>query len=184
MNTGPSPTPSRTTFRNLPACSIYRLNRPLRESFTSRNLPIPPLPAYIKLPRIAVQRDAPMPLLSCGTFAMSTTLRLLLGGIPPHTLPTQFITRGRMLTLHRALLKWLIHDKSPDLWHGGCLHQGIHPPHGTNTCPLGCISIAAAHLLPRGRDSTYFRLRHSFAQEAYPTLAGKGTPPTRSAMIP
>ena len=66
----------------------FRLHKALRESFTSRNLPIPPLPTYRKLPRIAVQRDAPRSLLSCGTFAMSTTLHLLLGGIPPHTLPS------------------------------------------------------------------------------------------------
>jgi len=84
------------------------LHRALRESFTSRNLPVPPLPAYRKLPRIAVQRDAPRPLWFCGTFAMSTTLHLLIGDIPPHTLPTQFITREHMLTLHKALLEWLI----------------------------------------------------------------------------
>ncbi len=37
----------------------FRLHRSLRESFTSHNLPTPPLPAYRKLPRIAIQRDAP-----------------------------------------------------------------------------------------------------------------------------
>ncbi len=40
----------------------FRLHIALRESFTSRNLPIPPLPAYRSLPRIAIQRDAPRPL--------------------------------------------------------------------------------------------------------------------------
>ena len=92
-----------------------RLQRALRESFISRNLPISPLPAYRRLPKIAVQRDAPRPLWSCGTIAMSTTLHLLLGGIPPHTLPTQFITRECMLTLHRALLEWMIQGIAPDL---------------------------------------------------------------------
>jgi hypothetical protein len=65
-----------------------KLHRALRGSFTSRNLPIPPVPAYRQLPRISIQRDAPRPLWSCGTFAMSTTLHLLLGGIPPQYLPT------------------------------------------------------------------------------------------------
>ena len=129
----------------------HKPHRALRESFTSRNLPIPPLPRYRQLPRIAIQRDAPRPLWSCGTFAMSTTLHLLLGGLPPHTLPTQFITREHMLTLHKALLEWLIQGRPPNLWQGGCLHRGIHPPPGTYTGPHDCIGIAAANLLPRGK---------------------------------
>jgi len=40
----------------------YKLHRALMESFTSRNLPIPPLPVYRQLLRIAIQREAPMPL--------------------------------------------------------------------------------------------------------------------------
>ena len=113
----------------------FRLHRALRESFTSRKLPIPPLPTYRMLPRIAIQRDAPGPLWSCGTFAMFATLRLLLGGIPPHTLPREFITRIHMLPLHKALLEWLIQGSPPDLWQGGCLQRGIPPPLGTHTSP-------------------------------------------------
>jgi hypothetical protein len=40
----------------------FWLHKALRESFTVRNLPIPPLPAYRKLPKIAVQQNAPIPL--------------------------------------------------------------------------------------------------------------------------
>jgi len=60
-----------------------KLHRALRESFSSRNLPTPPLPSYRQFPKIAIQRNAPWPLWSCGTFAVSITLHLLLGGIPP-----------------------------------------------------------------------------------------------------
>jgi len=38
-----------------------KLHKALRESFTYRNLPTLPLPAYRQLPRIAIQRDAPGP---------------------------------------------------------------------------------------------------------------------------
>jgi len=41
--------------------------------------------------------------------------------------------------------------QTPDLWRGGCLHRGLHPPPGTYTGPHGCISIAAANLLSRGQ---------------------------------
>jgi hypothetical protein len=99
----------------------FRLRRALRESFTSRNLQIPPVPVYRSLPRKAIQRDASRDPWSCGTFAMSTTLHLLLGGIPPHTLPTQFITMEHMLALHGALLEWLLQSNPLDLWRGGCL---------------------------------------------------------------
>jgi hypothetical protein len=126
----------------------FRLDRALRGSFTSRNLPIPPLPAYRSLPRIAIQRDAPRPLWSCGTFALSSTLHLLLGSIPPRTLPTQFITREHMLALHRALLEWLIQGNPLDLSRGGCLHRGIHPLRGHTQAPT-----AASASPPR----TYFR---------------------------
>jgi hypothetical protein len=129
----------------------YKLHRALRESFTSHNFPIPPLPAYRKLPMIAVQRDAHRPLWSYGTFAMSTTLHLLLGGSPPHTLPTLLMTLEHMLALHIALLEWLIRGTPPSLWNMGCLNRGILPPRGTYTGPHECISIAAANLLPKGQ---------------------------------
>jgi hypothetical protein len=59
-----------------------KFHRALRKSVTSRNLPILPLPVYRQLPRIAIQRDAPRSLWSCGTLAVSITLRLLLGSYP------------------------------------------------------------------------------------------------------
>jgi hypothetical protein len=107
----------------------YKLHRALRESFTSRTLLISPLPAYRQLLRIAIQRDAPRPLWPCGTFAMPTTLHLLLGGIPPHSLPTHFITREYMLAMHRALLKWLIHGTPPPI-------SGIGVASIGGSCPL------------------------------------------------
>jgi len=53
----------------------FKIHRALRESFTSRNLPTSPLHTYRQLPRLR-------PLWSYGTFAVFTTLHLLLGGIP------------------------------------------------------------------------------------------------------
>ena len=85
-----------------------QLHDALHESFHFRGLPTPPLPTFRSLPQIAIQRDNPRSLWSCGTFAMSTTLHILSGGTPPHSLPTQFITRDDMMALHRALLGWLI----------------------------------------------------------------------------
>jgi hypothetical protein len=38
----------------------------------------------------------------------------------------------------------------PDLWQGGCLHRGLRPPLGTYIGPHGCVSIAAANILPKG----------------------------------
>ena len=73
-----------------------KLHRALRESLTFRNLPIPPLPEYRQLPKIAIQWDSPRPLWSCGTFAMSTTLHLLLGGIPPPTPSLPNLSHGNM----------------------------------------------------------------------------------------
>jgi hypothetical protein len=71
-------------------------------------------------------------------------------GQTPHSLLTQFITRGHMMALHRALLEWLIQGSPPDLWTRGCLNQGILPPQGACTGPYDCLNIAAANLLPKG----------------------------------
>ena len=83
----------------------HKLYRDLRESFHASNLPVPPLPPYKQLPRIAIQNDAPRPLWSCGTIAMCTTLNLLLGNEHPHTMPVNCITRGHIIALQQALLK-------------------------------------------------------------------------------
>ena len=88
-----------------PHCMKTKMHRALRESFNSRNIHIPALPPHRQLPRNAVQKDAPIFPWSCGTFAMSTTSHLLLGGRPPHLLPAQYITRDHMMPLHRALFK-------------------------------------------------------------------------------
>jgi len=45
----------------LPPSMQYTLHRALRESFNSRNIPIPALPPYRQLPRIAIYRDVPLP---------------------------------------------------------------------------------------------------------------------------
>ncbi len=85
-----------------------KLHSALRKSFISRNLPVPPLPQYKQSPRIDIQMDAPLPLWSCGTIAMCTTLHLLLGVSHPHELYESYTTKAHMLSLHRALLEWLI----------------------------------------------------------------------------
>jgi hypothetical protein len=85
-----------------------QLHNALHESFISRGLHLPTLPQYIQVERIAVRNDPPLPAWSCGTFAMSTTLHLLLGDKHSHEMPPTSITRGHMLTLHNALLNWLL----------------------------------------------------------------------------
>ncbi len=127
MTIGPSWTPSGI-FRIHPlACMQSKLHAAVSESFRARNLPIPTLPKYKQAPRLAVEHGAPRPAWSCGTIAMCTTLHLLLGDRHPHELPGLHIIRTRMLTLHRALLEWLIAGTPPALWQIGCLHQDIHP---------------------------------------------------------
>ncbi len=85
-----------------------QLHNALKESFFERGFAHPTLPPYMRLDRIAIQDDDPLPPWSCGTFAMSTTLHLLLGNKHPHAMPSQFITREHMIALHRALLRWLL----------------------------------------------------------------------------
>ena len=82
-----------------------QLHNALRDSFFLRGFPPPALPPYKRLKRIVIQDDAPLPAWSRGTFAMSTTLHLLLGDKHPHELPNGCITRKHMLALHKALLK-------------------------------------------------------------------------------
>ncbi len=123
----------------------------LCESFRARNLPNPTLPQYKQVPRISVQQDAPRPAWSCGTITMCTTLHLLLGDRLPHELPGQYITRDNMLTLHKALLEWLILGTPPAMWQIACIHQDIHRPIQAHTCPYSLLSIAAAASLPKGQ---------------------------------
>ena len=107
----------------------------MRDFFHNQNLSIPDLPRYIQLPRIVVQRDAPRPAWSCGTFAMCNALHLVLGNKHPHELPGGYITGAHLKVLHRALLEWLLAGSPPALWTIGCLNQDIHPPHLAHTGP-------------------------------------------------
>ncbi len=82
---------------------------------------------------------------------MCTTLHLLLGDWHPHELPDHHITRTHMLTIHRALLEWLIAGTPPDLWQIGLLHQHIHPLVLAHPGPYSLLSINAATSLTKGQ---------------------------------
>jgi len=87
---------------------------------------------------------------SCGTISMCTTLHLLIGNRQPHTLPNLYIPRARILSLHKALLAWLITGTPPALWAGDCLHGDITPPAAAHTGPYERISVAAMIASPKG----------------------------------
>ena len=106
------------------ACETH-LYKALTYSFTTRGLPVPALPTYKHIERLAIQQDDPLPAWSCGTFAMSTTLNLLLGATPPHLLRPSCITRVHMLNLHKALLTWLLTGTPPPLREPGYLLDTI-----------------------------------------------------------
>jgi hypothetical protein len=101
--------------------------------------------------RIAIQEDNPLLAWSCGTFAMSTTFHLLLGNQHPHTLPSGYISREHMLTLHKSLLKWLLTGSHPSLWGNNCMVPDINAPHNAEPGANRPLSIAAAVALPHGR---------------------------------
>ncbi len=50
------------------------LHSALRESFTARNLPVPPLPHYRQAPRVATQIYAPRPVWSIGNMSFFKSL--------------------------------------------------------------------------------------------------------------
>jgi hypothetical protein len=126
------------------------LNKALRQSFLARNLPVPPLPPYRQLPRIAIQRDVPRPNWSCGTIAMCTILHLLIGNIQLHTLPRLYISRDRIISPHKILLAWLLTGTPPAMWEIGCLHKDIIPPSMARIGPYAQISVAATIESPKG----------------------------------
>ena len=70
--------------------------------------PPPPLPPYCTTHRIGIQDDAPLSPWSCGTWAVLTSLHLLLGDYNPSQIPPNALTNQMMLNLHQALLKWLL----------------------------------------------------------------------------
>ncbi len=126
------------------------IHRVITDSFSTRGLPTPTLPTYRHVQRVAIQDDAPLAPWSCGTFAMLTTLNLLLGHQHPHELAPDCISRSQMLTLHRALLVWLITGHMPDLWRDECLlPTTARPPWPQRATPTP-LSIAAAVTFPRG----------------------------------
>jgi hypothetical protein len=81
---------------------------------------------------------------------MCTTLHLLLGHNQPHTLPRAYISREKMLSLHKALLAWLLKGTPSALWEIGCLHQDILPPSIAHTGPYAQLSVAATIESPKG----------------------------------
>jgi hypothetical protein len=108
-----------------------QLHNALTESFIARRLPPPTLPPYIRTSRIAVQEDNPLPPWSCGTFAMNTTLHLLLGDELPHAMPPHCITREHMLDCSPST-KHCSSGSSmrplPSLWETGCQRDNIISP--------------------------------------------------------
>jgi len=93
---------------SIPTHMQYKLHMALKKSFASRNISISALTSFRQLPRIAIQRDIPLPLCSFGTFAIASSSHLLHGGHPPQSFPANYITRDHVMALHRALLEWLI----------------------------------------------------------------------------
>jgi hypothetical protein len=153
----------------------HKLHRALRESFHARNLPVPPLSPFIQLPRIAIHNDAPRTLWSCGTIAMCTTLHLLLGDKQTHELPTMYVSRDHMLSLHKALLALLITCSPPALWEIDCLHRDILPPHSAHTGPYAPISVAATVALPKGAQWRPQSPKRVTGDVPFTTLPGQHT---------
>jgi hypothetical protein len=85
----------------------------ITKSYVARGVLSPTLLPYKKMHRIATQDGSPLLPWACGTFAMSTTLHLLLGDNHPHAMLSQSITREHMLALHTAMLKWLLTGTPP-----------------------------------------------------------------------
>ena len=83
------------------------------------------LPVYRRVNRISIQNDSPLPSWSCGTIALLTTIHLTLGNTRPDRIATNSITRHQMLTLHQAILRWLIIGTPLDLWQLQCLNTDI-----------------------------------------------------------
>jgi hypothetical protein len=126
-----------------------KLHSAMSDSFGTRSLPVPPLHQCRQTPRTTIQQDTPRPAWSCGTIAMRTSLHLLLGDRHPHELCELYITITHMLTLHRALLEWLILDTPPALWQLGCLNQHIPPPTWPTSAPTHCLTFLHPRRSPR-----------------------------------
>jgi len=79
-----------------------------------------------------------------------TTLHLLLDRRRPHELPVLYISREKMLLLHKAP-SWLIKSTPPELWEIGCLNEDIVPPPSIHTGPYALQSMAATIDRPNGK---------------------------------
>jgi len=82
---------------------------------------------------------------------MNTTLHLLLGDKHPREMSPACITRGHMLALHKALLKWLLTRTPPSLWEKGCLMDNVSTTFLADSWLHNTHSIVAAAELPPGR---------------------------------
>jgi len=81
---------------------------------------------------------------------MSTTLHLLLGDKYPHEMPPHSIARNHMISLHIALLNWLLTGSLPPLWGGGSFRDDINPPCTAELGPHLPHSTASTITLPQG----------------------------------
>ena len=93
--------------------TIANVTRAISNTYQHHHEQCPPLSCYRRVRRIAIQNDAPLPPWSCGTIAILTLLHLTLGNIRPNRIDTNNITRQQMLTLHQAILHWLIIGTPP-----------------------------------------------------------------------
>ena len=94
-------------------------------TYLHHNLPVPRLPPFRRVYRIAIRNDFPHAALSCGTIAILAILHLTLGQIQPGNINTNNTNRRHTLTFHQALLQWLILGTPPNLWNLKCINKGI-----------------------------------------------------------
>ena len=106
-------------------CMQDFLKEALSEAYLSKKLLLPEIPCFQPFPRLAVQQDHPYKPWSCGTFAMLTTLHIILGQKRPDQIPGKSISRKNMLNFHASLLVWVLHGKPPDIWMIDCLNTSI-----------------------------------------------------------
>ena len=93
----------------------------LHKAYNTKGLPRPSLPNYRPIHKIATQNDGMSGAWSCGTYAMLTTLHIVLSDKRPDQLQPNSISRGNMTNFHEALLHWYILGIPPDLWDLQCL---------------------------------------------------------------
>ena len=97
----------------------------LHKAYNTKGLPTPCLPNYRPIHKIASQNDGRSGAWSCGTYAMLTTLHIILSDTRPDQLQPNSISRRNMSNFHEALLHWYILGIPPDLWELQCLSHEI-----------------------------------------------------------